>query len=256
MLKTFETRPFLWSTHVWNMFDFAADARDEGGVVGMNNKGLVTYDRQIKKDAFYIYKAYWTSEPMIHVCGERFVDRAPDQRIVTVYTNCDEVTLVVNGAEVETKAAVDHAVVFENVALAEGANTVTAVCGEVKGNTVTLNAVAEPNPDYILPKPEQEAGNWFEMPELPEDTTIVEVDGHFSVRDTFKEVLNHDGARAAVTEALAYIHAEKLVDALSGGAAAMLAGSPIDAILPMMIKQNTEKILALVNNHLIKVEKE
>ena len=65
MLKTFATRPYLWSTHVWNMFNFAADARDEGGVVGMNNKGLITYDRKLKKDAFYIYKAYWTSVHII-----------------------------------------------------------------------------------------------------------------------------------------------------------------------------------------------
>ena len=73
MLKTFATRPYLWSTHVWNMFDFAADARDEGSCKGRNNKGLVTYDRKIKKDAFFIYKAYWTTEPMVHVrfplCG-------------------------------------------------------------------------------------------------------------------------------------------------------------------------------------------
>jgi len=255
MLKCIETRPYLWSTHVWNMFDFAADARDEGGVVGRNNKGLVTYDRETKKDAFYIYKAYWNPEPMVHVCGERFVDRAPDQRTVTVYTNCDAVTLVVNGTSVETKPAADHCVVFENVELKDGENTVTAVAEEVKGNTITLCAVAEANPDYVLPKPEQEAGNWFEMPDLPEDTTIVEVDGHFSVRDTFKEVLEHSEAREAFTEAMAVIHAEKLVDALSSGAAAMLATSPIDAILPMMVKQNTEQVLALINNHLIKVEK-
>ena len=69
MLKTFATRPYLWATHVWNMFDFAADARDEGGVQGRNNKGLVTYDRKTKKDAFYIYQAYWTTKPMVHVCG-------------------------------------------------------------------------------------------------------------------------------------------------------------------------------------------
>ena len=77
MLKTFAQRPYIWSTHVWNMFDFAADARDEGGCKGRNNKGLVTYDRKIKKDAFYVYKAYWTTEPMVHVSGRRFTDRAP-----------------------------------------------------------------------------------------------------------------------------------------------------------------------------------
>ena len=163
MLKTFATRPYLWSTHVWNMFDFAADARDEGGVQGRNNKGLVTYDRKTKKDAFYIYQAYWTTEPMIHVCGERFVDRAPEERIVTVYTNCPNVTLVVNGEEVATKDAVDHAVVFENVALQDGDNTVTAKCGDVQANTITLRPVAEHNYAYDLPEG-NEGANWFDDP--------------------------------------------------------------------------------------------
>ncbi len=256
MLKAFATRPYLWSTHVWNMFDFAADARDEGGVVGRNNKGLVTYDRLTRKDAFFIYKAYWTTDPMVHVCGERFVDRGPEQRTVTVYTNCDAVTLVVNGKDVETRQAVDHAAVFENVALVDGGNTVTAYCGETKGNTITLNAVAEPNPAYVLPKPEKEAGNWFQMPELPDDTTIEEVDGCFSVYDVVKEILEHPEACTAFTEAFAYLHMEMLVDALNGGAAAILAGSPVTAIAPLMFKDNADKILAHVNRYLIKVKKD
>ncbi len=257
MLKAFATRPYLWSTHVWNMFDFAADARDEGGVVGRNNKGLVTYDRSTKKDAFFIYKAYWTTAPMVHVCGERFVDRAPDQRNVTVYTNCDAVTLVVNGVEVETKAAVDHAVVFENVALSDGANTVTAFSGETKGNVITLNAVAEPNPDYILPQPKQQAGNWFQLPELPEDTTIEEVDGCFNVYDVVKEILDHPEACTAFTEAFEQLHMGMILKALSGGGpAAMLSGSPLSAIAPLLFKDNADKVLAHVNRYLIKVKKD
>ncbi len=257
MLKAFATRPYLWSTHVWNMFDFAADARDEGGVVGRNNKGLVTYDRKIKKDAFFIYKAYWTDEPMIHVCGERFVDRAPDQRDVIVYTNCDAVTLVVNGEAVDTKAAEDHAVVFRNVELQEGANSVTACCGEVKGNTITLKAVAEPNPDYILPQPKEQAGNWFQLPELPDDTTIEEVEDHFNVYDTCKEILDHPEAGTAFAEAFAELNMSGLVKALTGGGpAAMLATSPVAAIAPLMFKDNADKILAHVNRYLIKVKKD
>ena len=71
MLKCFERHPYMWSSHVWNMFDFAADARDQGGEPGMNHKGLVTFDRKIKKDAFYAYKAYWSKEPFVHICGKR-----------------------------------------------------------------------------------------------------------------------------------------------------------------------------------------
>lgn len=185
MLKTFATRPYLWSTHVWNCFDFAADARNEGGVIGRNNKGLVTYDRKLKKDAFYIYKAYWTTEPMVYVAGRRFADRAPEERNITVYTNCDEVTLVVNGTAVETKATVDHVVVFENVALQDGANTVTAKAGDVE-DTITLNGVAEHNPEYTLPDLAEamQIGNWFDDIADDSDSEEIEIiDGYYSVKD-------------------------------------------------------------------------
>ena len=201
MLKTFATRPYLWSTHVWNMFDFAADARDEGGVKGRNNKGLVTYDRQTKKDAFFIYKAYWTSEPMVHVAGRRFADRAPEERDITVYTNCDEVTLVVNGAEVASKAAVDHAVVFENVALNDGANTITAKAGDVE-DTITLNGVAEHNYAYDLPEG-NEGANWFDDPAAIEARKAKKLNfpkGYYSIKDKMS-VLQANPQTAAILKA-------------------------------------------------------
>ncbi len=163
MLKTFAARPYLWSTHQWNCFDFAADARNEGGVQGRNNKGLITYDRKTKKDAFYIYKAWWNPEPMVFVSGGRFADRAPEERNVIIYTNCEDVTLVVNGVEVATKKAQDHMVTFENVELRDGTNTVTAYSGNVKGNEIILNGVAEHNYAYDLPEGNQGA-NWFDDP--------------------------------------------------------------------------------------------
>ncbi len=193
MLKTFATRPYLWSTHVWNMFDFAADARNEGGIQGRNDKGLVTYDRKLKKDAFYIYKAYWTTEPMVHVAGRRWEDRGPQERNVTVYTNCDQVTLVINGEEVETKAAVDHCVVFEN-AVKDGANTVTAKAGSAE-DTITLNGVAEPNPAYTLPDlaTAMAVGNWFDSVSDNDDSDeIIVVDGYYSVEDTAGELLANE----------------------------------------------------------------
>jgi len=165
MLKTFAIRPFLWSTHQWNCFDFAADARNEGGVQGRNNKGLVTYDRKTKKDAYYIYKAWWNPDPMVFVSGGRFVNRAPEERNVIVYTNCDEVTLVVNGVDVATKQAADHMITFENVALKDGENTVTAYSGEVRANEITLCGVAEHDYSYDLPDGNQGV-NWFDDPEL------------------------------------------------------------------------------------------
>jgi len=184
MLKTFATRPYLWSTHCWNMFDFAADARNEGGVQGMNNKGLVTYDRKVKKDAFYIYKAYWNAEPMVWVAGQRFVDRAPDERNITVYTNQANITLFVNGQAVETKPAVDHCVVFENVPLQDGENTVSArSCCGVESNVITLRAVAEHNYAYDLPEGNQGA-NWFDDPAAVAARKALKYPkGYYSIKD-------------------------------------------------------------------------
>ena len=193
MLKTFATRPFLWATHQWNCFDFAADARNEGGVQGRNNKGLVTYDRKTKKDAYYIYKAWWNPEPMVYVSGCRFVNRAPGERDVIVYTNCDQVTLVVNGVEVATKKAEDHMIVFEN-AVVDGENIVTAYAGEVKSNEVKFNGVAEHDYSYDLPEGNQGA-NWFDDPKLVEMKKAFKYPKDaFSIKDKMGALMDHPEA--------------------------------------------------------------
>ena len=183
MLKTFAARPYLWATHQWNCFDFAADARNEGGVKGRNNKGLITYDRKEKKDAFYVYKAWWNPEPMVFVSGGRFVNRGPEaERNIIVYTNCDEVTLVVNGKDVETKKAVDHMIVFEN-AVVDGENVITAYSGEVKANEIKLNGVAEHDYSYDLPEGNQGA-NWFDDPAAVAARTAFKYPkGFYSIKD-------------------------------------------------------------------------
>ena len=255
MLKTFATRPYLWSTHVWNMFDFAADARDEGGVKGRNNKGLVTYDRKTKKDAFYIYKAYWTTEPMVYVAGRRFADRAPEERNVTVYTNCDEVTLVVNGVEVETKAAVDHAVVFENVVLNDGANTVTAKAGEVE-DTITLNGVAEHNPEYTLPDiaAAMSAGNWFDDVADNDDSEEIEVvEGYYSVEDTLGELCGNEEVLKVMKGWLMSCGNLTMTSMLST-VADMMGGGHLSDVL-QMTGGATPKQYAQLNRMLIKIKK-
>ena len=209
MLKTFAARPYLWATHQWNCFDFAADARNEGGVQGRNNKGLVTYDRKTKKDAYYIYKAWWNPEPMVFVSGCRFVDRAPEERNVIVYTNCDEVTLIVNSEAVETKAAVDHMITFENVALKDGPNSVTAVSGDVKGNEITLNGVAEHNYAYDLPDGNQGA-NWFDDPKLVEMKKAFKYPKDaYSIKDKMGDLMANPQTAALLG---------KMMEAMSSGA--------------------------------------
>src|SRR5690625_7169671 len=90
MAKIIDERDYLWATHVWNMFDFGANIRDEGGVQGRNNKGLVTYDRKVKKDAFFMYIALWTDDKFYHIDSKRFLVRSEDTNIITIYNNCVE----------------------------------------------------------------------------------------------------------------------------------------------------------------------
>ena len=202
MLKTFAARPFLWSTHQWNCFDFAADARNEGGVQGMNNKGLITYDRKTKKDAFYVYKAWWNPDPMVYVSGCRFVNRGPGaERDIIVYTNCDEVTLVVNGAEVATKKAVDHMIVFEG-AVVDGENVISACAGEVKSNEIKLNGVAEHDYSYDLPEGNQGA-NWFDDPAaIAARTAFKYPKGYYSIKDKLGVLMANPETAAIVGEAM------------------------------------------------------
>ncbi len=103
MIDVINKRPYLWATHVWNMFDFAADARNQGGEPGMNHKGLVTFDRKTKKDSFYAYKAYWSDEPFVHLCSKRYVNRVGNKTLVKVYSNQNEVSLYQNGKLIATK---------------------------------------------------------------------------------------------------------------------------------------------------------
>ena len=207
MLKTFAERPYLWSTHQWNCFDFAADARNEGGVKGRNNKGLITYDRKEKKDAFYVYKAWWNPEPMVFVSGGRFVNRGPEaERNVIVYTNCDEVTLVVNGADVATKKAVDHMIVFENVVV-DGENVITAYAGDVKANEIKLNGVAEHDYSYDLPEGNS-AANWFDDPAAVAARQAFKYPkGYYSIKDKVGVLMANPETAKIVGEMMAKVMA-------------------------------------------------
>ena len=156
MLDFFEKRPFMWATHLWNMFDFAADARNQGGEPGMNHKGLVTFDRKIKKDSFYIYKAWWSSEPFVHICGKRFVDRVETITEVKVYSNQNTVTLYANGKEVATKTG---SRVFTFKVHNLGEMKLEAVSGNLRDSAV-IRHVNKPNMSYKLPKDGGNGGNW------------------------------------------------------------------------------------------------
>ena len=156
MLECFERHPWMWATHVWNMFDFAADARDQGGEPGMNHKGLVTFDRKTRKDSFYLYKAWWSDEPFVHICSRRFVDRTESKIEVKVYSNLNEVTLFVNGDKLETKHG-EHIFTFTVPMSAE--TKVRAAAGECADEAV-FRKVSKPNPAYVLKDAGDKGANW------------------------------------------------------------------------------------------------
>ena len=157
MLKCFQRHPYLWATHVWNMFDFAADARDQGGEPGMNHKGLVTFDRKIKKDSFYLYKANWSRDPFVHICSRRYVDRPEAVTTVKLYSNQPKVALYANGTLVGESEGRDHIFTF-SIPL-EGEVRLEAVAGDCR-DSCSIRRVDAPNPAYQLRKGMSKSQNW------------------------------------------------------------------------------------------------
>ncbi len=122
-----KANPKLWGTFVWVMFDFASDGRSEGGVPGRNDKGLVTYDRSVTKDAYHFYRANWSETPMVHIASRRASTRQAAVTDVKVYSNAGEVELLVNGAAVGSAKPDDLRIVrWSAVKLQPGLNTIVA----------------------------------------------------------------------------------------------------------------------------------
>ncbi len=190
MLKIIEERPYLWATHVWNLFDFAADGRDEGGKKGENQKGLVEFDHKTRKDAFYLYKAAWSREPFVHLCGKRYVDRAEDKTEIKVYSNCDAVTLYVDGRELETKSG---KTVFTFAVPISGEHRIEAVSGACR-DEMQIRRVEKPNPAYAF----GDAGpvvNWFDKEDLKP--------GFYSIKDKFGALMQNPATAAIVGKIMA-----------------------------------------------------
>lgn len=191
ILQMIEKRPWLWATHVWNLFDFAADGRDEGGKHGENQKGLVTIDRKTKKDAFYLYKAAWNKkEPFVHLCGKRYVDRTEDVTEVKVYSNQPKITLVVDGKEFETQTG---KTIFKFNVPISGEHKITAIA-ESCTDSITVKKVEEENPDYIFVK-RSPVTNWFDADELDPEC--------FSINDKLADIKANPKAGAIIDEMMA-----------------------------------------------------
>lgn len=176
MLKMWSERPYIWAMHVWNMFDFAADGRADGGEPGVNHKGLVTFDRKVRKDAFYIYKAYLSDEPFVHICGNRYIDRNEKITEVKVYSNQSQITLIVDGKILDKKSG-DK--VFRFSVPLSGEHEIEARSGGLSDH-IRIRRVDSPNLNYV--KEKEKVTNWFDR----EDMQIRE--GYFSIKDTVADV--------------------------------------------------------------------
>lgn len=158
-IKSINSRDWVWGSYVWNMFDFGSAIRNEGGVKGRNNKGLITFDRKTKKDAFYLYKAFWSDDKFVHLVGDRYELRKIGMQNFRVYSNCDKVTLKV-GSKQKTVTA-EGVFVFEDMEIKAGENKIVITAGDIK-ETLTLTGVEDYPREYSLPEGcASMVRNWF-----------------------------------------------------------------------------------------------
>ncbi len=248
ILACIARHPWLWATHAWNMFDFAADGRDEGGAHGLNQKGLVSFDRKLKKDAFYLYKAAWNrEEPFVHLCGRRYVDRTEAETEIRVYSNQREVTLLLDGREIGTHTG---ETVFTFRAEITGEHTVTARAGECT-DSITIRRAAQPNAAYRFAK----AGgvsNWFDEADFRTDC--------FSIRDSFGVLMAHPEAGRIVGALMQKMIASRGDVARSANNNAnlqkMMAAMSFEALLKKAGDAVPQEMIKKLNDQLQKIRKE
>ena len=242
LIKQLFSRKYIWATHVWNMFDFGADARAEGGENGQNHKGLMTFDRKYKKDSFYAYKAWLSNDPFVHICGKRYVDRVEDVTKVTVYSNLSEVELYVNGEFLEKQTSENHFFYF-NVPNT-GVTRIQAIAGEY-GDESQIRKVDVFNEDYRL-KEKGAVLNWFD---------VTEVDGYLSLNSKMSELLMVPAGQALFGQIMGPIAEAAKQSAGEGGfemnegMMQMMGGFTILRLIGMLgmtgLKMNKEELLDL-----------
>ena len=248
MLAMWRQRPYIWAIHCWNMFDFAADGRNEGGKPGQNQKGLVTFDRKLKKDAYYIYKAFLSLVPFVHICGRRYVDRAETITEVKVYSNQNAVTLTVDGQVFETQTA-DK--VFRFAVPITGNHQITASCGGLEDH-IEIRRVSEPDPAYSATG--SEVINWFDKPEE------MMRDGYFSVFDTILDMKQSPEAAQIVASMMDRATAsfgEVAKDiTMPESVQKILDATPLMSIIKQASKGFSEEMIQEINHALNQIRKQ
>ena len=255
LIKCIDARPYLWATHVWNMYDFGADARAEGGENGQNHKGLMTMDRKYKKDAFYAYKAWLNPEPMVHLCGKRYVNRAEDMTKVTVYSNCQSIELFANGVSVGVQQHNGLPFFYFDVPISTTTHLV-AVAGELKDESIICK-VDQPDESYRL----REKGavlNWFDVTE-PEgylslnskmSEIMATVRGKMMMAGLFMKLMPKGGKDGEAPKAMGFEMTEGMMQMMGGFTLLRLTG-----MLGMMNISFTKEELLDMNAKLNKIKK-
>ena len=237
----------MWATHVWNMFDFGADARNEGGENGQNHKGLVTFDRKYKKDSFYAYKAWLSDEPFVHICGKRYIDRVEETTKVTVYSNQPEVELFANGVSLGKKTSDVH---FFNFDVPNAGETeLKAVAGECTDESF-IRKVEVFNEAYRL-KEEGAILNWFDI-DAPE--------GYLSLNDKMSDVLMTEAGQALFAGMMGQMQGKEAMGfEMNEGMMAMMGGFTFLRLFTLMggmmdMKFTKEQLLG-INAQLNQIKK-
>ena len=255
LIKAIDARPYLWATHVWNMFDFGADARAEGGENGQNHKGLVTIDRTYKKDAFFAYKAWLNPEPMVHLCGKRYVDRVEDVTKVTVYSNCESVELFANGVSVGVQKNNGLPFFYFEVPNV-GETKLVAVAGELKDES-NIRKVDTFNEDYRL-KEKGAVLNWFDVTEiegrLSLNSKMSEIMASFwgkmALAGVFKKVMKGMGGKKGEKKAMGFELTDDMMQMMGGFTLLRLT-----SLMGMMNVSFTKEELLKLNKKLNRIKK-
>ena len=247
MLKMWSERPYIWAMHVWNGFDFGADGRGEGGKPGQNQKGLVTFDRKTKKDAYFIYKAYLSSDPFVHLCGRRYVHRTESQTEIKVYSNQPRVTLFVDGKEF---AAQDGDKIFKFIVPISGTHEIKAVAGSCT-DCMTITKADKPDPTY---RAEGQVENWFDKPEE------LMKEGYYSIMDSMETLQKSPAANKLLSSLMvkasnAYGDVAKNVK-MPPEMERQMARTSLRSILKQVAKSITPADVQQLNAALNKIKKE
>ena len=210
-IRAFEERKFVIGSYVWNMADFGSENRDEGGRKGQNMKGLVTMDRKLKKDAFYLYKAYWSKESFVKLAGSRFVNRHKEENSITVLSNLLRLQLFVNGELMEEKDNVEQITQFQIRLPKMGQNEIHVKGFDENGNiyedNMVLNRVIEEDKSYKAEKKDNRVvvTNWFEKFDLSDTTEVIIDENAYSTKDTIQELLLNEATKAIIEKYMDFL---------------------------------------------------